>query len=172
MGVSGTGKSTVGRALAQRLGVPFAEGDEFHSEQARAKMASGTPLTDADRWPWLDRLRDWLDGHAGQLSSDRNSPGEQAVTAVMACSALRRSYRDVLRDAHATVLFCELSADAQTLETRMQHRPGHFMPPSLLESQLDAVENLQADECGIQLAATGDPEAIVDQIVHWLEQRS
>jgi gluconokinase len=151
MGVAGCGKSTVGTALAARLGVPFAEGDDFHSEEARAKMAAGIPLTDADRWPWLDRLVAWMDR--------RRSTGS-----VVSCSALRRAYRDRLRAASNPVTFYELDADPDVLRGRMAQRVGHYMPVALLESQLATLEPLAADE-GVRLDGTRPLESLVDAIL-------
>lgn len=140
MGVAGCGKSTVGEALAATLGVPFAEGDAFHSDEARASMAAGVPLTDADRWPWLDRLVAWMDGH-----DDTGS--------VVSCSALRRAYRDRLRTASGVIEFYELDVDPDELRERMAHRVGHYMPVALLESQLATLEPLDAGE-GVRLDGT------------------
>lgn len=158
MGVSGTGKTTVGSRLAERLGLPFAEGDDFHSDEARRKMASGTPLTDDDRWPWLRRLRGWMD--------IQNSSGGHGC--VVSCSALRRAYRDVLRVSPGSVYFCDLEADEQTLRSRMTHRPGHYMPVSLLKSQLATLEPLQAGELGLSVPATGAPQETVAALYDWL----
>jgi len=139
MGVAGCGKTTVGEALAATLGVPFADADDFHSAAARASMAAGIPLTDADRWPWLERLVAWLDEH--QSGS------------VLACSALRRTYRDRLRTASAPVVFAELDVAPAVLRERMAQRVGHYMPVALLESQLATLEPLAADE-GVRLDGT------------------
>ncbi|WP_449385623.1 gluconokinase [Cellulomonas soli] len=122
MGVSGSGKSTVAAALAERLTLPFGEGDEFHGERNRALMAAGVPLTDADRAPWLLAVRDWMSAQAPTGS-------------VVACSALRRAYRDVLRGALGDVLFLEVDVPAAVLRARMSARTEHFMPVSLLDSQ-------------------------------------
>ena len=137
MGVSGSGKTTVARQLAERLGWTFAEADEFHPPQNVAKMASGVPLDDADRWPWLADLRDWLDARA--------AAGQDVV---LTCSALKRAYRDVLRSAAPRVRFVHLTADPAVLAERIGRRSGHYMPASLLGSQLAALEPLQADEDG------------------------
>ncbi len=158
MGVSGTGKTTVGEALAEQLGLPFAEGDEFHSEASRQKMASGRPLTDEDRWPWLERLRAWMDEQGRQ-----NHAG-----CVVACSALRRAYRDVLRGAGGNVVFCHLVVEEATLRSRMEQRPGHYMPASLLSSQLETLEPLQPDEQGISLSARAEPKVTVAKVLEWL----
>ena len=148
MGVAGCGKSTVAAMLAERLGWPMAEGDEFHSTQNRTKMTAGTPLTDADRMPWLASIRDWID----------RTPEHSVVT----CSALRRSYRDVLRTAKARVRFLHLTGSRAVLGSRIGSRTGHFMPPSLLISQLETLELLQTDEDGVAVDVDASPEQIVD----------
>ena len=130
-GVSGTGKSTLGAALAARLGVPFVDGDDLHSDAAKAKMHAGHPLTDADRAPWLDRVAAVLAGPAG---------------AVVACSALKRAYRDRLRAAAPDVVTLMLEAPRAVLEARLRARRGHFMPASLLDSQLATLDPPQPDE--------------------------
>lgn len=146
MGVSGNGKSTLGGRLEERLGWPFAEGDEFHPKANVEKMQSGTPLTDDDRWPWLRELRDWIAEHdrAGQST-------------LMACSALKRPYRDVLREGAEGVYFIHLVADKALLLERMEGR-DHFMPSSLLDSQLDTLEPLGDDERGVAVGIDGTPE--------------
>ncbi len=151
MGVSGCGKSTVGELLAATLGVDFAEGDDLHPAANIAKMASGAPLTDADRAPWLDRVAAWLD--------ERVPRG-----GVIACSALKRAYRDRLR-ANAPALFVvHLTADRAQLRRRLSSRRGHFMPPTLLDSQLATLEPLAADEYGRTLDATAAPELLVRSV--------
>ena len=145
MGVSGTGKSTVGRLLAERLGRPLIEGDDLHPAANVAKMHAGIPLTDEDRGPWLRAVRDAMDGAGGPT--------------VVACSALRRSYRDVLRTADGRVRFALLVADPDELARRLANRPGHFMPASLLASQLATLEPLAADEDGLTVASQSDPDA-------------
>jgi gluconokinase len=147
MGVAGSGKSTVGQVLARRLGWAFAEADDFHSAANVAKMASGTPLTDEDRRPWLESIRTWIDAN----------PGDSVVT----CSALRRSYRDILRGAEANVRFLHLSGTQQNLAARMAARTSHFMPTGLLASQLATLEPLEGDEDGVVIEITGTPEEIV-----------
>ncbi|RYV49729.1 gluconokinase [Pengzhenrongella frigida] len=148
MGVSGSGKTTVGQALADRLGLPCADADSFHSEASVAKMASGHPLDDDDRAPWLVTVGAWLAGHADS-------------GAVVGCSALRRRYRDVLRQAAPDVVFLHLTGDPAVLAARVANRPGHFMPASLIESQLSTLEPLEADERGTVL----DLGAPVDDLV-------
>jgi gluconokinase len=151
MGVAGCGKSTVGQMLAGRLGWPFAEADSFHSAANVAKMASGTPLTDDDRRPWLESLRKWID----------DTPGDS----VMTCSALRRSYRDILRGAQANVRFLHLSGTEASIGARMAARTDHYMPPSLLASQIATLEPLESDEDGVVIESTGRPEEIVTSAI-------
>lgn len=150
MGVSGCGKSTVAGALAGRLGVPFAEGDEFHSDQARASMAAGVPLTDEDRWPWLGRLADWMSQQAGSGS-------------VVSCSALRHAYRDALRAAEGSVAFVHLELGREELRRRMALRADHYMPVSLLDSQLATLEPLAEGE-GVVIDGDRPVARIVEEI--------
>ena len=148
MGVAGCGKSTVAELLTERLGWTMAEGDDFHSPENKAKMASGTPLTDADRKPWLEAIRDWLD----------RTPGNAVVT----CSALRRSYRDILGTARGRVRFLHLHGTPAVLGSRIGGRTGHFMPPGLLVSQLETLEPLGPDEDGTVVDVSASPEEIVE----------
>lgn len=148
MGVSGTGKTTVGRLLAEALGLPYAEGDAFHSAANVAKMAAGTPLDDADRWPWLDAVGDWMGDRAGHGGG------------VVAASALKRSYRDRLRAAAPGAVFVHLTAERALIERRMAARTGHFMPAVLLDSQFATLEPLQDDELGLAVEVSGSPEEI------------
>ena len=157
MGVSGSGKTTVATRLAERLHRPFAEGDDLHPPANVEKMRAGTPLTDDDRWPWLGAIRDWLSGQAVQGRST-----------VVTCSALRRTYRDVLRTAEGGVVFVHLAVDPAVVGRRLDERAGHFMPPSLLDSQYDALEPLGEDEDGITVPANDSPDRIVDVIVERL----
>lgn len=150
MGVSGAGKTTVAQGIAKELGWEFAEGDSFHPQTNIQKMASGTPLTDADRWPWLDRIGEWID--AMQVAG---------TSAVLTCSALRQAYRDRLRKNRPQVVFCELDADQQVLAERLAARRGHYMPPSLLPSQLATLEPLQPDEPGVHVRIADTEEAVV-----------
>lgn len=129
MGVSGSGKSTVGRALAQRLGVPFYDGDDFHPAANVAKMSRGIPLDDADRVPWLARLHDLIAGHLAR-----------GTTAVIACSALKKQYRDQLRAGNEGVDIIYLQGSYALIRQRMAARPDHFMPAGMLRSQFDALE--------------------------------
>ncbi|THV41703.1 gluconokinase [Glycomyces buryatensis] len=151
MGVSGSGKSTVARELADRLGWQMAEADEFHPEANIAKMRAGTPLTDDDREPWLRKLRDWITEH-----------DEHGEDTVVACSALKRRYRDLLRESTARVRFVHLSGTGQVIGDRLAERSDHFMPPGLLGSQFDALEPLADDEDGTAVDVSGTPEQITD----------
>ncbi|HEV7627524.1 MAG TPA: gluconokinase, partial [Streptomyces sp.] len=136
MGVSGCGKSTVGALLAERLGVPYAEADSFHPPANVEKMSAGTPLDDEDRGPWLDAIAVWLAEHAALGGG------------VVSCSALRRRYRDRLRESGAQIFFLHLEGSEALIEQRLAGRKGHFMPRSLLRSQFAALEPLEADERG------------------------
>jgi gluconokinase len=154
MGVSGSGKSTVAAGLVDRLGWEFAEGDDFHPPANVAKMRNGVPLDDDDRWPWLRTLAAWIGEH------------EQAgKSAVVTCSALKRSYRDLLRDGHPSVWFAHVTADAEQIRDRVQRRTGHYMPPSLLDSQLATLEPLQDDEPGASVSGAGQPDEVVDALL-------
>lgn len=150
MGVAGVGKTTVARLLAQRLGAPFAEGDEFHPDANIAKMAAGIPLDDADREPWLRRIAEWM--------AER---GREGTGGVVTCSALKRHYRDILRTGWSDAFFLHLSGDRSLVGDRMSHRAGHFMPTSLLDSQFDILEPLQPDERGVALDVGTGPEQLV-----------
>jgi gluconokinase len=147
MGVSGSGKSTVGAALAGRLRVPFEDADDLHPSANIAKMSRGEPLDDSDRYPWLELIGMWLVNH-----SDGG---------VIACSALKRRYRDQLRGHLSSVEFLLLQGDREVIERRQAARPGHFMPASLMTSQLATLEPLAPDEDGVVL----DVDQSVDEIV-------
>lgn len=151
MGVSGSGKTTVAHALAQRLGLEMIEGDDLHPPANVEKMRAGIPLTDEDRRPWLE--------HLAAVLADRHSRRQGTV---LACSALKRAYRDVLRAGipPEEAFFIQLGADPDTLRERMASRTGHFMPPDLLDSQLAALEHLQPDERGA-IVDTSYPPAVV-----------
>lgn len=142
MGVSGCGKSSVAKILVEHLGWPFVEGDELHPAVNVEKMRSGQSLTDEDRWPWLDKIAEWITEH-----SRHGNPG------IVTCSALRRIYRDRLMS--AGVVFVHLHAPRAVLLDRVQKREGHYMPPSLLDSQLATLEPLQPNEQGILVAIEG-----------------
>ena len=151
MGVSGSGKSTIGALLAERLGWPFADADGFHPPENVAKMAAGTPLTDEDRWPWLDAI-------AAHIGAARQA----GRPVVVACSALRRAYRDRLRAGHGDLIFLHLSGAPEVIAARQAARQGHFMPPSLMASQFATLEDTgdEADAVAVSVAVT--PQAVVD----------
>jgi gluconokinase len=151
MGVSGSGKSTVGAALAQRLRVPFGDADDFHPPANIAKMTSGQALNDDDRYPWLEAIGKWLAEH-----------GEGGV---MSCSALKRKYRDQLRRHCADTEFLHLAGTLEVISKRQASRPGHFMPASLLESQFQTLEPLESDEGGITIDVDQNIDSIVETYV-------
>lgn len=153
MGVSGSGKSTIGAALAHALGVPFIEGDAFHPDRNVAKMSAGVPLNDDDRADWLKAL-----AHEITTAHARGSG------IVVSCSALKRRYRDVLRAAAPGVRFAHLRGARETIAGRMESRVGHYMPPALLDSQLRDLEPLQDGEAGLTLDITLEPAALVAHI--------
>ena len=154
MGVSGVGKTVVARALAARTGWVFQEGDDLHTEANRQKMAAGHPLVDDDRWPWLRRIAAWI----GEREAAREG-------AVITCSALKRAYRDVLRAGHPSARFVHLVAADAVVAERIGHRRGHYMPASLLRSQLDTLEPLEPDEPGLRVGTEGDPDAAADRVL-------
>ena len=159
MGVSGSGKSTLGALLAAKLDCPFLEGDDFHDARAVAKMRAGQALDDDDRWPWLDRL--------GLAVGEALASGGRAV---VACSALRRSYRERLRLAIAApTRFVLLDASHDELLRRLSDRSGHYMPASLLDSQLATLERPGTDEAVFTLDAAAPPERLCQITQHWLE---
>jgi gluconokinase len=151
MGVSGSGKSTVGAALAQRLRVPFADADDFHPPANIAKMTAGHALDDDDRFPWLEAIGEWL--------------AEHSAGGVMSCSALKRKYRDQLRRHCPDVEFLHLAGTPEVIGRRQASRPGHFMPASLLTSQFHTLEPLQADERGTTIDVDQNIDSIVDNYV-------
>jgi len=157
MGVSGSGKTTVGGALAARLGVPFRDADEFHPRANVEKMSAGIPLTDEDRWPWLDAI----------AAAIRDTPAGEGI--VVSCSALRRIYRDrIIAGARRPVLFVHLAGTMETIGPRMATRTGHFMPVSLLDSQLATLEPPAPDEPAISVPIEFSPDRIVDKVVERL----
>jgi gluconokinase len=155
MGVSGTGKSTVAALLAERLGLDYIEGDSHHPQANIDKMSSGVPLTDEDRRPWLETL--------AHLVRERH---EQGRSTVLTCSALRRHYRDILRSGapDGDLFFVHLDAPFEVLEERMKARE-HFMPPSLLRSQIETLEPLEADERGVRVDVSLPVDTVVDEAV-------
>ncbi len=154
MGTAGAGKTLIGTTLAAALAVPCIEGDAFHPPANVAKMASGTPLTDEDRWGWLQTLADRL--------REARTAGSSVV---LTCSALRRRYRDLLRSGDDSVRFIFLAAPPALLQARVAARAGHFMPASLIDSQLATLEPPDADEQAWTIDANATPEAIVTDIL-------
>ena len=159
MGVSGAGKTRIGEMLAERLKCTFTDGDAFHSAANKEKMHNGIPLTDEDRWPWLRTIREAIE--------EKQRAGE---TAVFTCSSLKRSYRDVLRDGDRDVCFVYLKGTQEVLQQRLQTRTGHFFDPSLLQSQLDTLEEPGEDEA-ITVSIELTPEQIVDEALAKIEAR-
>lgn len=159
MGVAGSGKTTVATLVAARLGWRFEEGDALHPRANVDKMAAGRPLTDDDRWPWLARVTDWIDE---RLDASENG--------LITCSALKRSYRDLLNRRGTGVVFVYLAGSRETIAERLATRPGHFMPPSLLESQFADLEEPAPDEPAIRIDVTPPAAVLADEIIARLQQ--
>jgi gluconokinase len=158
MGVSGCGKTTVAHGIAQATGLIFAEADDFHSRANVEKMRAGIPLDDADRWPWLHDLAAWM--------------GERALegrSTVIACSALKRAYRDLLRAGPPSLDFVHLDGSAEVIRARLSTREGHYMPTSLLDSQIATLEPLASDERGVVLDVALAPDELVAQAIAGLQ---
>lgn len=147
MGVSGCGKSTIGHDLAARLGIEYKDGDELHPKENIDKMSSGIPLTDEDRAPWLTLVGNWL---------------HERTAGVIACSALKRSYRDIIREAAPDTFFVHLHGSYDVHLSRVNCREGHFMPSSLLDSQMETLEALGSDEAGVVIDIDQPVEDIVE----------
>ncbi|AWB82539.1 gluconate kinase [Corynebacterium yudongzhengii] len=156
MGVSGSGKSTIGALLGARLDLPYYDGDDLHPQANIDKMSAGRALDDDDRWPWLEHIGQWLADHP--------------AGGVIGCSALKRSYRDAIRRHCPQTVFVHVHGSPELLRTRMKDRDGHFMPPSLLESQLATLEPLGDDEAGRLFDITGTVPAITDEVTTWIRQ--
>ena len=154
MGVSGCGKSTVGQALSDHLGWEFRDGDAFHPPANVAKMKSGAPLTDEDRWPWLDAITHFIE-------EKRAAQGH----AIIACSALKRVYRERLKGVYGDVTFVHLAGNRDLIEARMAARKNHFMPLGLLDSQFATLEPPSSDEPAIVVSVAGTPETIVADVI-------
>ena len=161
MGVSGSGKSTIAKKLAARLGWDFADGDDFHPASNVAKMSAGHPLTDEDRWPWLQAIADEIDRVAA-------SGGHLVV----ACSALKRAYRDILVHGRDDIRIVYLEGSQELIAARMAARKGHFMPPGLLDSQFAALQPPGADEKPITVSIDASIDDIVDAIVGQMPDRN
>jgi carbohydrate kinase (thermoresistant glucokinase family) len=160
MGVSGSGKSTIGALLAERMGWPFADADGFHPAANVAKMAAGQPLTDEDRWPWLDAI-------AAHIGAAR-AAGQPVV---VACSALRRAYRERLRAGHGDLIFLHLAGAPEVIATRQAARQGHFMPPSLMASQFATLEDPAEEADAVTVSVQASPHEVVGNILSSLGER-
>jgi gluconokinase len=161
MGVAGSGKSTLAAALSRQLGWVCAEADEFHPQSNIDKMSQGTPLQDEDRWPWLQEIQNWMTTQA-----------QAGTSTVLTCSALKQSYRRLLAQAEGRVLFLHLHGEADLIGQRMQGREGHFMPPTLLPSQLATLEPLSDEEIAagsLRLDISKSPEELVKTVIAALQ---
>ena len=159
MGVSGAGKTSAAQEITRQLGWDFIEGDDLHPESNVAKMAAGTPLDDDDRWPWLRRVAEVIGEHEAAGRS-----------LVITCSALKRSYREVLREGNPSVWFAHVDVPREVLAARLAARRGHFMPPSLLDSQLATLERLGEDEPGDVIDGDAPLDATVAQVLRDLRE--
>lgn len=158
MGVSGSGKSTIGKPIAERLHCPFRDADSFHPKANIDKMASGQPLTDEDRWPWLRAIAAYIAEHR-----------KAGTICVVTCSALKRSYRDIVTDKQSPdVRLVYLKGDFDLIEARLKARKGHFMPPELLRSQFAALEEPGSEERAITVSIDATPEEIVARVMEKL----
>lgn len=159
MGICGCGKTTAAQAVQQHLQCAYAEGDDFHTQTNRDKMGAGIPLTDEDRQPWLENLRDWMSGQAAA----------GAQHSVVTCSALKKQYRDILRAAKGEVYFIHLAPPVEINRERMAARQGHYMKANMVDSQLAILEPLQAEELGVVIDNAGAPEEVAADIRAWLD---
>jgi carbohydrate kinase (thermoresistant glucokinase family) len=160
MGVSGSGKSTIGALLAEALGWPFADADGFHPAANVAKMAAGQPLTDEDRWPWLDAIATHIDAARGT--------GQPVV---VACSALRRAYRERLRAGHGDLIFLHLAGAPEVIAERQAARQGHFMPPSLMASQFATLEDPAEEVDAVTVSVSASLHEVVATALEQLAAR-
>ena len=161
MGVSGSGKTTIAEGVARRLGWPLLEGDALHPAANVEKMSHGIPLTDEDRWPWLRAIAEAIDKWRAE-----------GVSGAVACSALKRAYRDILIGERGDVVLVYLQGSRELIGRRMAARKGHFMPPALLDSQFATLEEPTADERPIVVSVAGSPDAVVDEVVRKLKERT
>lgn len=161
MGVSGSGKTTIAKGVGERVGLDVLEGDAYHPAANVAKMKSGIPLEDTDRLPWL---------HAIAVAIDEELAGGRS--AIVACSALKRSYREILIGAHKGVVLVYLQGSPALIGQRLRSRKGHFMPPTLLQSQFDTLEEPGEDEAPIVVSIAPPPERIVDAVIAGLQKRN
>ena len=159
MGVAGCGKTTAAQQMADFLKWPAAEADDFHPQANIDKMSAGTPLTDEDRWPWLRSIRDWMSDHA------RNGQ-----STIVTCSALKRSYRDLLRESQGRVFFVHLTVPEDVIRERMATR-DHFMKPNMLPSQFATLEDLESDEDGVVISTLGDIDETFNATVNALREQ-
>ena len=160
MGVCGCGKTTAALSLQKNLGeCAYAEGDDFHTQANRDKMGAGIPLTDEDRYPWLGNLRDWM--------TEQAQAG--AAYSIVTCSALKKQYRDILRGAEGKVAFIHLTPPQEVNLERMMSRKGHYMKADMLDSQLEILEELEADEYGVKIDNPGSPDAVEADIIAWVK---
>lgn len=162
MGICGCGKTTAAQAVQQHLQCAYAEGDDFHSQANRNKMGAGIALTDADRRPWLESLRDWMTRQAQ----------DGAAYSVVTCSALKKAYRDILRGAQGKVHFIHLAPPVQINRKRMENRQGHYMKADMVDSQLAILEPLAADESGITIRSAGSPQEVAQEIRTYLDSQT
>ncbi len=161
MGISGCGKSTLGQRLSETIGYRFVEGDDLHLPASVAKMSAGTALTDEDRWPWLERIAAVL----------KSGEGSAAGGCIVSCSALKRSYRDLLRSRVGDhLLFVFPGVSVETLQMRLHNRPNHYMPPSLLASQMATLELPTPDEGVLTIDGEAEPDQSVELILSFLSR--
>jgi len=159
MGVSGAGKSTIGRIVAERLNCQFCDADSFHPKANIEKMSRGEPLTDEDRWPWLEAIAAYIAEHRAA-----------GTRCVVTCSALKRAYRDIVTDKQsADVRLVYLKGDFELISARLNARKGHFMPPGLLQSQFDALEEPGGDEHAITVSIDATPQEIAGRVLKRLQ---
>jgi gluconokinase len=155
MGVSGCGKSTIGSALAERLGCPFLEGDDFHPRENKVKMSDGIPLNDHDRKGWFTAIRDALE--------------KESNLVIVSCSALKQKYRDFFSELHRPVVYLHLTGDRSLLEERIGSRSGHFFDSKLLDSQIETLEPPSDDELAVSIEISDTVENIVNSCIHGLK---